>query len=84
MIEMIDGEPPYFNEPPLQAMRRIRDSLPPRVKDLHKVRITVGSLSLSIRLRTGISSPLALIWGKSFGLSHLDSNLYSSVPLLGK
>ncbi|EHB06376.1 Serine/threonine-protein kinase PAK 7 [Heterocephalus glaber] len=37
VIEMTDGEPPYFNEPPLQAMRRIRDSLPPRVKDLHKV-----------------------------------------------
>ncbi|XP_040837131.1 serine/threonine-protein kinase PAK 5 [Ochotona curzoniae] len=37
VIEMIDGEPPYFNEPPLQAMRRIRDSLPPRVKDLHKI-----------------------------------------------
>ncbi|XP_044515426.1 serine/threonine-protein kinase PAK 5 [Gracilinanus agilis] len=37
VIEMIDGEPPYFNEPPLQAMRRIRDNLPPRVKDLHKV-----------------------------------------------
>ncbi|KFU84804.1 Serine/threonine-protein kinase PAK 7, partial [Chaetura pelagica] len=38
VIEMIDGEPPYFNEPPLQAMRRIRDNLPPRVKDMHKVR----------------------------------------------
>uniref|UniRef100_A0A4X2KCV4 non-specific serine/threonine protein kinase n=2 Tax=Vombatus ursinus TaxID=29139 RepID=A0A4X2KCV4_VOMUR len=37
VVEMIDGEPPYFNEPPLQAMRRIRDNLPPRVKDLHKV-----------------------------------------------
>ncbi|XP_065445865.1 serine/threonine-protein kinase PAK 5 isoform X12 [Chrysemys picta bellii] len=37
VIEMIDGEPPYFNEPPLQAMRRIRDNLPPRVKDIHKV-----------------------------------------------
>ncbi|XP_043842870.1 serine/threonine-protein kinase PAK 5 isoform X2 [Dromiciops gliroides] len=37
VIEMIDGEPPYFNEPPLQAMRRIRDNLPPRVRDLHKV-----------------------------------------------
>lgn len=37
VIEMIDGEPPYFNEPPLQAMRRIRDNLPPRVKDVHKV-----------------------------------------------
>ena len=24
IIEMTDGEPPFFNEPPLQAMRRIR------------------------------------------------------------
>ncbi|XP_059842207.1 serine/threonine-protein kinase PAK 5 isoform X1 [Hypanus sabinus] len=36
VIEMVDGEPPYFNEPPLQAMRRIRDNLPPRLKDMHK------------------------------------------------
>ncbi|XP_048392413.1 serine/threonine-protein kinase PAK 5 isoform X2 [Stegostoma tigrinum] len=36
VIEMVDGEPPYFNEPPLQAMRRIRDNLPPRLKDVHK------------------------------------------------
>ncbi|KAK9531790.1 hypothetical protein VZT92_011195 [Zoarces viviparus] len=37
VIEMVDGEPPYFNEPPLQAMRRIRDNLPPRLKESHKV-----------------------------------------------
>ncbi|XP_063385079.1 serine/threonine-protein kinase PAK mbt [Cydia fagiglandana] len=30
MVEMVDGEPPFFNEPPLQAMRRIRDMPPPR------------------------------------------------------
>ncbi|KPI92529.1 Serine/threonine-protein kinase PAK 4 [Papilio xuthus] len=30
LIEMVDGEPPFFNEPPLQAMRRIRDMPPPR------------------------------------------------------
>ncbi|XP_053608487.1 serine/threonine-protein kinase PAK mbt [Plodia interpunctella] len=30
VIEMVDGEPPFFNEPPLQAMRRIRDMPPPR------------------------------------------------------
>ena len=41
VIEMVDGEPPYFNEPPLQAMRRIRDNLPPRLKESHKVRKTV-------------------------------------------
>lgn len=46
VIEMIDGEPPYFNEPPLQAMRRIRDNLPPRVKDVHKVSLPQGSLTL--------------------------------------
>jgi hypothetical protein len=30
---MIDGEPPFFNEPPLQAMRRIRDMPPPKLKN---------------------------------------------------
>lgn len=42
VIEMVDGEPPYFNEPPLQAMRRIRDNLPPRLKESHKVRKETG------------------------------------------
>lgn len=37
VIEMIDGEPPFFNEPPLQAMRRIRDMPPPTLKNAHKV-----------------------------------------------
>jgi len=36
-IEMVDGEPPFFNEPPLQAMRRIRDMPPPKLKNAHKV-----------------------------------------------
>ncbi|KAG8322892.1 Serine/threonine-protein kinase PAK 5 [Homalodisca vitripennis] len=34
---MVDGEPPFFNEPPLQAMRRIRDMPPPKLKNTHKV-----------------------------------------------
>ena len=38
VIEMIDGEPPYFNEQPLQAMRKIRDLDPPTVKKPAKVR----------------------------------------------
>ncbi|KAK4825153.1 hypothetical protein QYF61_024150 [Mycteria americana] len=49
VIEMIDGEPPYFNEPPLQAMRRIRDNLPPRVKDMHK-RVTAKGAGQSLVL----------------------------------
>lgn len=44
VIEMVDGEPPYFNEPPLQAMRRIRDNLPPRLKESHKVRKVTGQV----------------------------------------
>lgn len=39
VIEMVDGEPPFFNEPPLQAMRRIRDMPPPKLKNTHKVSI---------------------------------------------
>ncbi|XP_014238371.2 serine/threonine-protein kinase PAK mbt-like [Trichogramma pretiosum] len=37
IIEMVDGEPPFFNEPPLQAMRRIRDMPPPKLKNANKV-----------------------------------------------
>ena len=40
VIEMVDGEPPFFNEPPLQAMRRIRDNPPPKLKNLHRVSYT--------------------------------------------
>ena len=38
VMEMVDGEPPFFNEPPLQAMRRIRDMPPPKLKNPQKVR----------------------------------------------
>lgn len=37
VMEMVDGEPPFFNEPPLQAMRRIRDMPPPRFQNTHRV-----------------------------------------------
>lgn len=46
VIEMVDGEPPYFNEPPLKAMKMIRDNLPPKLKNLHKV-IRLCSLGYS-------------------------------------
>ena len=37
VMEMVDGEPPFFNEPPLQAMRRIRDMPPPKLRNAQKV-----------------------------------------------
>ena len=37
VMEMVDGEPPFFNEPPLQAMRRIRDMPPPKLRNSQKV-----------------------------------------------
>merc|ERR1712142_875562 len=32
VVEMLDGEPPYFDEAPLSAMRRIRDMPSPKLK----------------------------------------------------
>lgn len=37
VIEMVDGEPPLFDEPPLPAMRKIRDTDPPKMKKADKV-----------------------------------------------
>lgn len=54
VIEMVDGEPPYFNEPPLQAMRRIRDNLPPRLKESHKVKTAEFHFSLLFPVRKRI------------------------------
>ncbi len=43
VMEMVDGEPPFFNEPPLQAMRRIRDMPPPKLKNPQKVSVLLCS-----------------------------------------
>ncbi|XP_003791756.1 serine/threonine-protein kinase PAK 6 isoform X1 [Otolemur garnettii] len=37
VIEMVDGEPPYFSDSPVQAMKRLRDNPPPKLKNSHKV-----------------------------------------------
>lgn len=39
VIEMVDGEPPYFSDSPVQAMKRLRDSPPPKLKNFHRVSI---------------------------------------------
>ncbi|KAM9147303.1 serine/threonine-protein kinase PAK 6 [Pangshura tecta] len=36
VIEMVDGEPPYFSDSPVQAMKRLRDNSPPKLKNSHK------------------------------------------------
>ncbi|CAK9297137.1 unnamed protein product [Gordionus sp. m RMFG-2023] len=37
VIEMVDGEPPFFDKLPLQAMRLIRDTHPPKPKNCDKL-----------------------------------------------
>lgn len=37
VMEMIESEPPFYNELPMQAMKRIRDMPPPRLRDPSKV-----------------------------------------------
>ncbi|XP_078089383.1 serine/threonine-protein kinase PAK 4-like [Mustelus asterias] len=37
VMEMIDGEPPYFSDSPVEAMKMLRDNPPPRLKLEHKV-----------------------------------------------
>ena len=37
IMEMIDGEPPFYNEPPIQAMKRIRDMPPPRLQNQSRI-----------------------------------------------
>ena len=41
-IEMVDGEPPYFNCRPIEAMGFIRDLNPPQLKHPEKVGIIKG------------------------------------------
>ncbi|XP_063296284.1 serine/threonine-protein kinase PAK 6 [Pelobates fuscus] len=36
VIEMVDGEPPYFSDSPVQAMKRLRDNPPPKFRNAHK------------------------------------------------
>lgn len=37
VMEMVDGEPPFYNEPPIQAMKRIRDMPPPKLHNQARV-----------------------------------------------
>ncbi|KAJ8409047.1 hypothetical protein AAFF_G00240680 [Aldrovandia affinis] len=37
VVEMVDGEPPYFDETPVGAMKRLRDEPSPTVRNVHKI-----------------------------------------------
>ena len=37
VIEMIDGEPPFFDLTPIKAMKLIRDQVPSKIKNADKV-----------------------------------------------
>ncbi|XP_040920672.1 serine/threonine-protein kinase PAK 6-like isoform X2 [Toxotes jaculatrix] len=37
VVEMVDGEPPYFSDTPITAMKKLRDEAAPSVKNIHKV-----------------------------------------------
>ncbi|XP_058235717.1 serine/threonine-protein kinase PAK 6b isoform X1 [Hemibagrus wyckioides] len=37
VVEMVDGEPPYFNETPITAMKRLRDEAAPVARNTHKI-----------------------------------------------
>lgn len=42
IIEMVDGEPPFYNEPPIQAMKRIRDMPPPKLQNQSRISPCLG------------------------------------------
>uniref|UniRef100_A0A8C6UL27 non-specific serine/threonine protein kinase n=1 Tax=Neogobius melanostomus TaxID=47308 RepID=A0A8C6UL27_9GOBI len=37
VVEMVDGEPPYFSETPVAAMKRLRDELAPSVRNVNQI-----------------------------------------------
>ncbi|KAI5610732.1 serine/threonine-protein kinase PAK 6, partial [Silurus asotus] len=37
VVEMVDGEPPYFSEAPVVAMKRLRDEPPPTIRNIQQV-----------------------------------------------
>lgn len=46
VVEMVDGEPPYFSETPVAAMKRLRDESAPSVRNVSQVREQTDSHSL--------------------------------------
>lgn len=45
VVEMVDGEPPYFSETPVAAMKRLRDEPAPTVRNVSQVWEQAGTLT---------------------------------------
>jgi len=54
ILEMIDGEPPYFSEPPLQAMRKLKDLDPPITQRNGKMSVQLGDLKNNLQKQSSL------------------------------
>ena len=70
VMEMVDGEPPFFNEPPLQAMRRVRDMPPPRLKNTQRVSILVLNMFGTVEHFYSLKYSLSHVCAKCVNLSY--------------
>lgn len=68
MIEMVDGEPPYFSDSPVQAMKRLRDSPPPKLKNFHRVSTLAPGKPGGYRGETAVPLLGRVSWGASVAL----------------
>lgn len=80
VIEMVDGEPPYFSDSPVQAMKRLRDSSPPKLKNSHKVSwcIRCDPTDPVLPEATG-PEPSLRVWTPGKGTSFSIRNLHLGV-----
>ena len=84
VMEMVDGEPPFFNEPPLQAMRRIRDMPPPKLKKGQTVRINKPSYVKQFVIYSIDSNSMQIWFNDTFRvLCLLVARTLNGVYLLG-
>ena len=62
---MVDGEPPFFNETPINALKMIKDCVPSKMRHSDQVRSRIFSLSWVATFRSpssyGISSIVFLL-----------------------
>ena len=85
MIEMIDGEPPYFNHRPMEAMSFIRDHSPSQLKHPDKVRREkyLDMCTSTLGTHTIKATPLLLLmWagGWKWSFNHKFGGKWSSRP----